>query len=108
MKVINIAEEFSKIPGGRIPEDGPNSGQEFRIKFLIPNLEANEDIIIKLDGTRGYSSCFLEEVFGGLVRCGYGKDYLCQQLSFISKRPGLIEEIKGYIIKADQNKYKGY
>ena len=104
MKVIDIAKDFSIFPGGRFPQDGPNSGEEFRMKFLIPNLINNQDIIIKLDGTRGYSSSFIEEVLGGLVRCGYSKKYLSEHLSFISERKGLIEEIKMYIVDAEQNK----
>lgn len=67
-KIINIAAEFSKTPGGRYRTDGPASGEEFRESVLIPALRENATIVIELDGTRGYPSSFLEEAFGGLVR----------------------------------------
>lgn len=67
-KIINIAADFSRTPGGRYRTDGPASGEEFRESVLIPALEENNSIVIELDGTRGYPSSFLEEAFGGLVR----------------------------------------
>lgn len=97
MRQINIARDFSVFPGGRTPDDGPNSGEEFREKHLIPALKTKEKLQIELDGTRGYGSSFLEEAFGGLVRCGYDKEKLLKQITFISNRKGLIQEIESYI-----------
>ncbi|MGO8154405.1 STAS-like domain-containing protein [Rhizobium leguminosarum] len=67
-KIINVAKEFSRVPGGRYYTDGPASGQEFREKFLVPAFENYDEVLIELDGTRGYPSSFLDEAFGGLVR----------------------------------------
>ena len=67
-KIINIAADFSKTPGGRYLTDGPASGEDFRERLLIPALKDNQTVIVELDGTRGYPSSFLEEAFGGLVR----------------------------------------
>lgn len=100
MLKINIANEFSVFPGGRTSEDGPYSGEEFRTKILIPALETKQNINIELDGTRGYDSSFLEEAFGGLIRCGYNKQELLKQISFSSSRNGLIKEIQSYIMEA--------
>ena len=36
---INIALDFSRIPGARYPEEGDFSGQEFRQKILLPKLQ---------------------------------------------------------------------
>lgn len=74
MKTISIADDFTKYPGGRYKKHGKGSGEEFREDFLVPNLEKDEQIIVVLDGTAGYSSSFLEEAFGGLVRRGFGRD----------------------------------
>ena len=67
-KIINIATDFSRTPGGRYRTDGPSSGEDFRERILIPALEESQSITVELDGTRGYPSSFLEEAFGGLVR----------------------------------------
>lgn len=97
MRIINIAKDFSMFPGGRTEKDGPNNGQKFRTNFIIPFLKNKEHIIIELDGTRGYDSSFLEEVFGGLIKCGYNEFEIHKYISFVSSRKGLIKEIESYI-----------
>jgi len=71
-RTISIAEEFSRYPAGRTRRDGPNSAERFREEILIPALtraqETNDRVVVVLDGVYGYSSSFLEETFGGLVR----------------------------------------
>lgn len=67
-KIINIKNDFSPFPGGRFNKDGPFSGERFLKEFLIPALQENDTVVIELDGTFGYGSSFLEEVFGGLIR----------------------------------------
>jgi hypothetical protein len=70
--IISIAQDFSPFPGGRYRADGPFSGEKFRDDILLPALVDAEKngsrVIVILDGAVGYSSSFLEEVFGGLVR----------------------------------------
>lgn len=72
MSVIEVGKDFSRTPGGRYINDGPDSGQLFRDRFLVPELrksiERNEKLTVVLDGPRGYLSSFLEEAFGGLIR----------------------------------------
>ena len=82
MKTISIANDFTKYPGGRYRKHGKGSGEEFREEYLVPNIEKQEQITIVLDGTAGYSSSFLEEAFGGLVRRGYGRELLHRLLVF--------------------------
>ncbi|MBD5641877.1 MAG: STAS-like domain-containing protein [Desulfovibrio sp.] len=101
MTTINIANDFSLYPGGRYPEDGPKSGQEFRESFLVPLLQKDEPIRIELDGTRGYGSSFLEEVFGGLVRKGFSPQMILSKIRLITSRPGLQDEITEYIKNAN-------
>ncbi|WP_420576806.1 STAS-like domain-containing protein [Ekhidna sp.] len=69
---IKIATDFSDRPGPRYIKEGKNSGELFRKEILIGKYrEAKEkgtQLIVDLDGTRGYGTSFLEEAFGGLIR----------------------------------------
>lgn len=75
MAKLNIGKEFSKDPAGRYYTDGEGSGEEFREKFLLPNLKKlkpNEVLEIILDDeVEGYGSSFLVEGFAGIVKFGY-------------------------------------
>jgi hypothetical protein len=72
--MISIASDYSTSPAGRTPADGPFNGQRFRDAVLVPALrsaiEQNATLVVDLDGAFSYSSSFLEEAFGGLVRTG--------------------------------------
>ena len=99
---INIARDYSTTPGARYKKDGPYSGEEFREKMLEPlfKIDSSEKIIINLDGVEGYSTAFLEEAIGGLVR-KFGKDIVKKKLIFISTdEPLLIQEIQSYMENA--------
>ena len=69
---LSVAEQFSRFPAGRYPSDGPFNGERFREQLLIPALKdaiaSGDRVVVELDGALGYSSSFLEEVFGGLTR----------------------------------------
>jgi hypothetical protein len=73
-KMISIASDYSTSPAGRTPADGPHNGQRFRENVLIPALRDSvregRVLLVDLDGAFSYSSSFLEEAFGGLVRAG--------------------------------------
>jgi hypothetical protein len=79
-KIINLKEDFTEFPGGRYREDGTFSGEEFRNDILIPALNANDRVVVVLDGTAGYPSSFLEEAFGGMIRAGVPRDVLTKKL----------------------------
>jgi hypothetical protein len=68
---IDLPVDFSPVPSGRYLSDGPDSGERFRENFLRPAIAERGPIEIKIDGTAGYGSSFLEEAFGGAVRAGY-------------------------------------
>lgn len=99
---ISVLKDFSESPGGRIPEEGPYSGQEFREKILLPALNSSaKKIFIDLDGTDGYGSSFLEEAFGGLVRAGYSPEDLIGRIEFKSEDDDSVsDEIILYIKQA--------
>ncbi len=73
---IDIGEDFSPTPYGRYPSDGKYSAEKFREQLLVPALQdalSSEEVVIiymdNVDPNFEYTSSFLEEVFGGLVRC---------------------------------------
>lgn len=102
---IKVVKEFSNSPGGRTKEQSEFSGEEFREQMLLPKIreaqKLKETLLIDLDGTYGYSVCFIDEVFGGLVRVNkLSLRELKDVLRFKSDdEPYLIEEIK---LKIDQ------
>jgi len=97
-KVIDIASVFTRFPAGRFREDGPFSGERFRDDLLIPALEQHDRVTVNLDGTMGYGSSFLEEVFGGLLRKPvYAIQDLNARIELKSKDRSLINEIREYL-----------
>lgn len=109
---INIAIDFSRIPGARYPEEGDFSGQEFRQTILLPKLQEaikkKEMLTINLDGTAGLGTSFLEESFGGLIRVDkFDIESLKNTLEFISEEdPDYITEIWSYINEAYEQESK--
>lgn len=73
-KMLSIANDYSASPAGRYPKDGPFNGERFRDQVLAPALRdaimKKQKLVVDLDGAFSYSSSFLEEAFGGLVRKG--------------------------------------
>lgn len=104
--VINIANEYSKTPGGRFASEGQYSGEDFRNRVLKPAFEhsiySNEELKVILDGGYGYGSSFLEEAFGGLARDT--KDKRVLSIKIISdEEPKLIHDITNYMKDALRN-----
>lgn len=102
---IKISRDFSDTPGGRYIKEGPNSGEEFRKKLLLPKYNEaicmKERLLIDLDDCYGYATSFLEEAFGGLARELGNKDIL-QIIDFKSEdEPGLIELIHEYVSEVE-------
>lgn len=96
--MINIANDFTRHPGGRFYSDGPHSGEEFREAVLRPLLNKDQQCTIIFDGARGYGSSFLDEAFGGLIRLGYPIDKITSLFKFVSNDdPSVITEIMDYL-----------
>lgn len=103
-KLKILIKDFSKTPGSRYRDEGIFSGEEFREEVLEPvykqAIDKGHKITIVLDGTIGYGTSWLEEVFGGLAR-NFNKSDVLKTLEFISEEePYLIDDIKGYIANA--------
>ena len=100
MITINIANEYTKMPGGRHVGEGQFSGEDFRISMLTPAFqkaqEKKEDLLVNLDGGYGYATSFLEESFGGLARETLNPAVL--KIKLISEEePSLIAKIYQYM-----------
>lgn len=101
--VLNIAKEFSRCPGARYRIEGDYSGEEFRTEHLVPKLrEAIKEHVkleVILDGSSGYSTAFIEESFGGLIRNdGFELPVLTDTLILISDEdPTYIDDINIYM-----------
>lgn len=101
--LIVYVKDFSRTPGSRELDEGKkaHSGEEFRMNFLEPAfkriVETENKLLVNLDGTIGYGTSWLEEVFGGLARI-YGREVVRNKLTFISEEePYLIDDINEYI-----------
>jgi len=104
--LIDIARDFTTVPGPRYRRQGAYSGEEFREDILKPRFvqaqQAKEQLIIQLDGTKyGYPTSFLEETFGGLAR-EFGIETVQSGLVFrTTQEPMLEEEIRHYVTHAN-------
>lgn len=101
--------DFSKTPGSRYRDEGKkaHSGQEFREDILEPKfkeaLEKKLKLLVDLDGTIGYGTSWLEEVFGGLSRT-FGFEKVLAIIDFISEEEDYLkDDIKQYIKDADKH-----
>lgn len=102
MITINVAQDYTKTPGGRHIVDGDYSGEDFREKVLKPAFirakQENDALEINLDGGYGYGSSFLDEAFGGLAR--EMKDPEIRNIKVVSdEEPELVARIARYIEK---------
>lgn len=103
VKQIDVSTDFSRYPAGRYRADGEFSAEKFREDLLLPALKNadHEKVVVKLDNVAGYSSSFLEESFGGLIRSNrVSKDEISKRLVLDSEDNNLIQEIKQYIQEA--------
>lgn len=96
--VINVANDFSRLPYGRYRWQGNFSGEAFREDLLLPAMRSGDSIIVDLDGTSGVGPSFLEEAFGGLIRAGLKLDQVLSKLTIKSDDdPSYVEEVEGYL-----------
>ncbi len=110
MAELDIAREFTVVPGPRYKDQGHGSGEEFREKYLLPAFREaveSEKVIVHLDGVKyGYPTSFLEEAFGGLAR-KVGVDVVRGTLDLKSSEPPLVDEIWHYIEHAHDDRAAG-
>lgn len=84
-----------------LSDDGKYTGDRFREDLLVPavlDLEQGQQVIIDLDGTVGYTSAFLRDVFCPLAeKTELSPSQLLQKLNIRSSDRSLIAEVRGYI-----------
>lgn len=101
-KIKIVVRDFSETPGPREKAQGDFSAELFVETFLDPEfkkMDADENLKmeINLDGTLGYGTSFLEEVFGGTAR-KKGVNFVRERIEVISEEePWLKDEIKTYV-----------
>ena len=101
---IDLARSFTPYPVGRTRSDGRYSGEAFRDDYLVPALMKGA-VTVVMDGAKGYGSSFLEEAFGGLVRCrGFEPNQLRERLFIKTEDTLLNTEIWNYIKEAGRLK----
>ena len=88
MKIINIVNDFSNSPYGRLSADVPKgdedtTGQKFRDSILAPALKNNDHVKVILTGYNRYGRSFIDQAFGGLIReSGFSYDELQKKLTY--------------------------
>lgn len=108
--VIIIAKDYSRCPGARYESEGDYSGERFRKELLLPRLKdaikAGVKLEVVLDGSAGYSTSFIEESFGGLIRSdGLTLQEVKDNIIIISEEdPSYIDDINDYWEHAWQNR----
>lgn len=100
---ISIAKDFSLYPGARYRTDGNNSGQQFYEDILKPKFknilkDEKRKLLIDFDGTFGYASSFISEIFNSLVKDFKNKKVILNKIIFKSEDdPLLIQAVKHII-----------
>lgn len=100
---ISVAKHFSTTPGPRYRHEGKYSGDDFRDHFLAPcyfkAVIMGVKLVIDLDGTAGFGTGFLEEVFGGMIRRkDIHADTFTNQIKLVSTEvPEYADEVLGYM-----------
>ncbi|MGI5066138.1 STAS-like domain-containing protein [Treponema putidum] len=104
LKILKDCGDNYKYQGPRFIKLGPDSGEEFRDKHLIPWLEKNKttiDLNVDFTGTIVYTPSFLEESFGGAIRKGHEE---VRNINFLNIPADEEAKLKKYIEKAQKEK----
>ncbi len=105
--VLKIAQEFTPHIGARYRSDGDFSGDQFYEDILKPKLDEvwrdpKKKIILDLDGTFGYASSFLSQIFVRIMQDFHEKNKVLKKLIIKSdEEPLLIEAIKDELETTD-------
>lgn len=97
-EIIVRVLDFAEYPGPRYKSQGTDSGEEFYLELLKPNMRLaikdKSKLIIDLDGTAGYAPSFIDESFGNLVY-DFAYDDILKIIEVKSSRePDWVELIK--------------
>lgn len=101
---ISVAIDFTMSPGARYRSDGKFSGEEFYEDILKPKVndawnDTGKGIFIDFDGTFGYASSFISEVFIRLVKDFPDKKKIKEIFKFKSNEDSFLIEAINHIIE---------
>lgn len=94
--IFNITKEFSKRPCGRYKEHGNYSAERLR-EIILEKLNSSNDVLtIDVSGLSMFSSAFINECFGGMIRLNLiSKSDLNNRIVFVTKENNfIIDRIK--------------
>ena len=97
---IRLVDHFRELPPYVLRHDanGAESAQAFCEDKLVPALRLLSHVVIDLNGYDYYTSPFLREVFGGLVRAGFTCDDLREKIAVRHDKLNSLEyEAKEYM-----------
>lgn len=103
MNKISVKEDFSVFPTGREIAHSDSSGEEFRLKFLVPALRQPGRVPIDFERVLGAGSSFLEEAFGRLVfneKLTFSK--FEEKFQLLPTDSSYVEEIYQYVRDAEK------
>lgn len=101
--VISVAKHFSRYPAGVSKADSDRSGEAFR-EILVTKLRENDSVQVLLDGTGGFASNWLEEVFHGLVaKDSFTSEDLHKRLTVHATDESLVIEVWAYMNDPERN-----
>ena len=108
---ISIAKDFSIFPGARYRADGEHSGEEFYEDLLKSRLEqaieSNQKLLIDFDGTWGYPSSFISEIFTRAKKDFMHRADLSEILEFKTGDEPLLRDKILYILRAKDDAKRG-
>ncbi len=98
-QIMIAVADYSKYPSGRDDHDGSFNGEKFRKTILLPAVikakETGQKVTVTLQGVLSFGSSFLEESFGGLVRCeGFSAEELETILNVDPGRPNFSRHVQ--------------
>ncbi len=99
MVTIDVGADFSRTPGGRFRSEGEWSGEEFRTRMVEPLLDEGKSVVVDLDSALGFTTSFLEEVFGGSIR-KYGVEVMARLVPRAVNRPLRAQKALMYMKRA--------
>ncbi len=105
---LSIAKQYTRTPGPRYEKEGQFSGEKFRTELFFPlvrkAIQDDSKIIVDLDGTHGYGTSFLEEIFGGLIRINkVSFDEIKKHVAIKSNEQDyLIDDVNEYLTQAKE------
>lgn len=111
---IEIAKEFSEYLLCRTRADGEYSAEAFVFDLVLPKFKDNKKVELNFQGTKGYSSAFLEEAFSLLVYAlDMNYNLFTHKFDIITDDTFLISEIEEYVknpkkMKITAELFKGY